>query len=328
MSTQLLGTSDFDTPEPKSASSISIPQEYYQRIFSGVKSIDNLLNGLVPGQVIALYAHRGCGKTTFLLQLSSLINSFNDFSSLYSTNEETIEQLAYTTKRIQAQHNIYISHNSYIEDVINYLPKYPIVIVDSLSGISTKQKNIRHSDAQVYALQQLYKNAKIHKTIVFFTLHMSKNKKVAIGKTAIEHIADTVLKLDTFEEHRINNGRKITVEKNRMGSTGEVCITIDKTGFDFTNIIEDKTGNEVKEEDIANSINIIKNTQKTRMANIETDVILKIAKENGKITYDHLRNIANNDIQIFERLERRIKSLVKMGILEKTSPGEFIYINQ
>lgn len=324
----LLGTSEFDTPTPINVTNISIPQEFYRRCYCGVKSIDNLFNGFVPGQVIGLYAHRGCGKTTFLLQLSSLINSFNNTSSLYVTNEETVEQLAYTSRRIQALHNIYLSHNSFIEDIIHYLPKYPIVILDSLSGVTTKNKQIRYHDVQTYALQQLYKNAKIHKTIVFFTLHMSKNRKVAIGKTAIEHIADAIFKLDAFEEKNINNGRRITVEKNRMGSIGEISVTIDQSGFDFTNVLSDKTTNDIKEEDINKSAIAMKETQKNRIITQETEEILKIAKTNGKINYNDINELANSNIQIFERLERRIKSLVKMGILEKIGPGEFVYNNK
>lgn len=318
-SSQLLGTTEFDTETPQSISTITIPEEFYNRIYSGIKIIDNLFNGFVPGQVIGLYAQRGCGKTTFMLQLSSSINSFNRNSSLFISCEETIQQIAYTANRVQAINSIFVAHKSYIEDIIPQFSLYPVICIDSLSGLSTKQ-SINKTDVPVFVLQQIYREAKKNKNVIFFTLHMSKNKQTSIGKTAIEHIADTIFRISHFEEKQINNGRKITVEKNRMGSVGEICITIDQQGFDFTNILSDKTTNNVTEK-ILEQINDKKNQQKVH----EIEKLIDLAKKNKKITYNDLNIIASGDVQMFDRLERRIKSLIKMGILEKDNNGEFIY---
>ncbi|MCS7317584.1 MAG: hypothetical protein NZZ41_04635 [Candidatus Dojkabacteria bacterium] len=316
----LLGSNEFDNLQPELLGNVQVPDEYYNRFFTGIPVLDNLFNGFVMGQVCTVSAYRGSGKTTFLMQLSVLLNTFNNVSTLFSSNEETLQQLAFTAKRISAVDNIYASHNSFVEDILPKFSEYKIIVIDSLSGLWTKNEEINSSDVSLYCLQNIYRLAKKNKNIVFLTLHMSKNKKVSIGKSALEHIVDTVIRIEPVEENEADTngkGRKLIVEKNRMGSVGELWITLEKFGFDFTNVLRDDTKNNVDSSKSSSS-------QKQRQE--DHAKIQEILKRQGKITNSDLTILSKNDPRVFERFERLLKTLEKMGSITKVGK-EYYSVN-
>lgn len=302
----------WESKGPRKLGQVAIPDEYYNRIYTGIDAIDNLFNGFIPGQVITLGAGRGTGKTTLLMQLSQAITDKygNQVRTLYLSNEEDITQLAFTAERINAQ-GIDADNVSFVEDVVDVMKKYRFVVVDSLAGLQTRNEEVNKSDTKVYAIQQIYRAAKQYKSVVFLIQHMAKGGKVALGKAAVEHTADACIKMANLDPEDFPRGKKIVVEKNRMGNSGELWIKMEKSGFDFENPIEDKTGNDKDSRP--------QGGQRAEKKSREMQNLVDFMKQSGSIKEANLTGWAQlpNDPTGYDRTIRLLKSLVKMGKVAK-----------
>lgn len=303
----------WESKGPQKLGAVTIPDEYYNRVYTDIAPIDNLFNGFIPGQVLLLGAGRGTGKTTFLMQLSQAIgDKYGDaVKPLYLSNEEDITQLAFTAERINAQ-GIDADNCSYVEDVIAYMKKYRFIAVDSLAGMLTRDESVGKSDVEVHCIQQIYRAAKQHKTTMFLIQHMAKGGKVALGKSAIEHTADAVIKMHNLDPEDFPRGKKIVVEKNRAGSCGELWLRMEKAGFDFTDPIDDKTGND---KDARPQQGGARAERKSR----EMQNLIDFMKQQGQIKEADITKMPTlpSDPTAFDRTVRLLKSLVKMGKIAK-----------
>ena len=82
----------------KSSDTVTISEHLLNRVKTNIPKIDKVLNGgFVKGQVFALIAEAGTGKTTMLL--GALANMPN-VKSAYLSGEECEEQLALNCQRI------------------------------------------------------------------------------------------------------------------------------------------------------------------------------------------------------------------------------------
>lgn len=297
---------------PQKLGKVAIPDEYYNRIYTGIDAIDNLFNGFIPGQVILLGAGRGTGKTTLLMQLSQAITDKygSHVKTLYLSNEEDITQLAFTAERINAQ-GIDADNVSYVEDVIASMKKFQFIVVDSLAGLQTRDESVNKSDVEVYCIQQIYRAAKENKCVMFLIQHMAKGGKVALGKAAIEHTADACIKMANLDPEDFPRGKKIVVEKNRMGNSGELWIKMEKSGFDFDNPIEDKTGNDKDARP--------QGGQRAEKKSREMQNLIDYMKQQGTIKEVDLTKWSQlpSDPTGFDRTVRLLKALCKMGKVAK-----------
>lgn len=297
---------------PRKLGQVAIPDEYYNRIYTGIDAIDNLFNGFIPGQVITLGAGRGTGKTTLLMQLSQAITDKygSHVKTLYLSNEEDITQLAFTAERINAQ-GIEADNVSYVEDVIKLMKDYQFVAVDSLAGLQTRDDSVNKTDVEVHCIQQIYRAAKENKCVVFLIQHMAKGGKVALGKAAVEHTADACIKMANLDPEDFPRGKKIVVEKNRMGNSGELWVKMEKSGFDFENPIEDKTGNDKDQRP--------QGGQRAEKKSREMQNLIDYMKQQGTIKEVDIVKMPTlpQDPTAFDRTVRLLKSLVKMGKVAK-----------
>jgi len=303
---------------PRRLCDVEIPQEYYNRISTGLEALDNLFNNFVPGMVVTVGAGRGAGKTTLLLQLAQAVTiKYNGrVKTLFATNEEAIEQLAFTAERIGAT-EVDADNISTVEDIIAIMPKYRVLVVDSLAGLHTSNTEINKSDVEVYAIQQIYKAAKVNKCVVFLVQHMCKGGKLAMGKTAVEHTADACIKIFNMEEKDFGPGaKKIVVDKNRFGGSGELLIRMSASGFDLENPIADCSS---KDNQTSRSQGGVAGGQRAEQKVKETNNLLDFIKSRGQITEKDLGawDGLPDDPTAFDRHLRLIKSLVKMGKLIK-----------
>jgi predicted ATP-dependent serine protease len=293
---------------PRKLGQVSIPDEYYNRIYTGIDPIDNLFNGMIPGQVFLLGAGRGTGKTTFLMQVSQAVaDKYGDsVKPLYLSNEEDVTQLAFTAERINAQ-GIDADNVSFVEDVVKYMRNYRFIVIDSLAGLLTRDETVNRSDVEVHCLQQIYRAAKEYKTTVFAIQHMAKGGKVALGKSAVEHTADAVVKMFNLDPEDFPRGKKIVVEKNRGGSCGELWIKMEKSGFDFANPIDDKTGNDKDARP--------QGGQRAEKAAAEMTNLVEFLKQRGTIKEIDLVgwNKLPSDPTALDRHSRLLKKMVKFG---------------
>jgi predicted ATP-dependent serine protease len=298
---------------PRKLGQVAIPDEYYNRIYTGIDPIDNLFNGFIPGQVLLLGAGRGTGKTTLLMQLSQAITDKygSHVKTLYLSNEEDITQLAFTAERINSQ-GIEADNVSYVEDVIASMSKYQFVAVDSLAGLQTRDDAVNKSDVEVHCIQQIYRAAKQNKCVVFLIQHMAKGGKVALGKSAIEHTADACIKMMNLDPEDFPRGKKIVVEKNRMGNSGELWIKMEKAGFDFDNPIDDKTGNDKDNRPQQGGA-------RAERAAAEMNALVEFIKARGTVKELDLVSWKElpRDPTALDRMSRLMKKLVKYGKLVK-----------
>lgn len=297
---------------PRKLGQVDVPDEYYNRIYTDVAAIDNLFNGFIPGQVFVLGANRGCGKTTFLMQLSQAITDKykGEVKPLYLSNEEDITQLAFTAERINTQ-GIDADNCSFVEDVINHMKSFRFIVVDSLAGLQTRDETVNKSDVEVYCIQQIYRAAKQHKTTVFLIQHMAKGGKVALGKSAVEHTADAVVKMFNLDPEDFPKGKKIVVEKNRAGSCGELWLRMEKAGFDFTDPIDDKTGNDKDTRPQGGA--------RAEKAAAEMNNLVEFLKQKGTIKEIDLVswNKLPSDPTALDRHSRLLRKMVKFGKIVK-----------
>lgn len=63
----------------------------YKGIFTGIKQLDELTNGLRPGALISLEGKEGCGKTAFALQMMGHIANYNKVAYI---TDKSIDEIA------------------------------------------------------------------------------------------------------------------------------------------------------------------------------------------------------------------------------------------
>ena len=299
---------------PRKLGQVEVPDEYYNRIYTDIEVIDNLLNGMIPGSVVTIGASRGCGKTTFLMQLSQAITDKYDgrVKTLYLSNEEDITQLAFTAERIGTQ-GIEADNCTFVEDVIGAMDKYNFIVVDSLAGLQTRNESVNKNDIEMYSIQNIYRKAKQTKTVVFLVQHMTKagtkgNNLVAAGKCGIEHTADACIKMAILDQEEFPRGRKIIVDKNRMGSCGEVWLEMGKDGFNFQAPINDKSGNDKDARPQQGG-------QRAEKAAAEMSNLVEFLKHRGTIKEIDLVgwNKLPSDPTALDRHSRLLRKMVKFG---------------
>ena len=215
------------------AGSVIVPDEYFNRMSSGIETIDNLFStGILPGSVTTIAAKHGTGKTQFCLQLLNALQEKGNKVG-YVSNEESIEQLAFTCRRINTP-AVPIANASTVKEVKELMQGLNVIVIDSFSKLRVDgETKVRAIERCI--LDTIIGEAKRTKCAVFFIMHLTKMGQVR-GSSLIEHDVDATLfiKHNTEEDQPDNGQRKIYFEKNRFGSPNEVVVTLTAKGYDFT----------------------------------------------------------------------------------------------
>lgn len=211
---------DFQT-----ANSIIIPSEFFNRIKTNNEALDSLFgDGILPGSVTTLSAKAGTGKTQFCLQLLQLLQI--DYNVGYISNEESVEQLAFTSKRINTT-DVPVKGFKTAQDVVKCIAGRDLLIVDSFSKIEGLD-NMRARQVEKYALDMIIENAKKHKCAVILITHNTKGGQ-SKGSSLVLHDPDANMFIETVEEDpRL---RRIWFDKNRFGSPSEIYLEMTSTGY-------------------------------------------------------------------------------------------------
>lgn len=196
-----------------------------QRISTGMNESDRLLGGgLVPGSLTLVGGDPGIGKSTLLLQLSSLLSQKGQ-KVLYVSAEESLEQITLRARRLQIDsEGLYIfpeAHFERIREAITEI-KPNVLIIDSIQIVYKSDiPSIPGSVTQVREIaQELMHIAKGEMIATFIIGHVTKSGEIA-GPRLLEHLVDTVL---YFEGDRQNDYRLIRSVKNRFGPTDEIAV--------------------------------------------------------------------------------------------------------
>jgi DNA repair protein RadA/Sms len=209
--------------EPKLLSQIELST--VERLKSNINEFDRVLGGgIVPGMLILIGGDPGIGKSTLLLQVSSLLSSSAN-KVLYVTGEESAQQIKLRADRINIKtDNLYIlseCNMSYIfTQIENLMPQ--MVVIDSIQTVympevSSSPGSVSQIRECTTALMYLAKGKSIP---IFVVGHVTKEGSIA-GPKVLEHIVDTVLYFEGDEQYTYRILRTI---KNRFGSTNEIGV--------------------------------------------------------------------------------------------------------
>ncbi|PIY71908.1 DNA repair protein RadA [Candidatus Roizmanbacteria bacterium CG_4_10_14_0_8_um_filter_33_9] len=189
---------------------------------TGSFEFDRVLDdGILPGEVILLTGEPGVGKSTLLLQ------SFQTFSTVYISGEESAEQVRDRAERLHIDLNrFYFSNEGQVEGIIEAFKqlktKPEVIIIDSIQTVYSK--TIETPAGSINQIKEsaniLIKFAKQEQIAVVLIGHITKDGDIAGPKT-LEHAVDCVL---NFEGEKISQYRILRTTKNRFGGIDEIGI--------------------------------------------------------------------------------------------------------
>lgn len=209
--------------EPQKLSEVTHVTE--ERVKTGIGELDRVLGGgIVNGSLVLVGGDPGIGKSTLLLQMSSILAG-KDYSVLYISGEESLQQIKMRADRLEqpCEKLLLLSETSLdaVEMVIEQL-KPQIVIIDSIQTMF--REDIAASPGSVSQVREttasLLRIAKGMGISIFIVGHVTKEGVVA-GPRVLEHMVDTVL---YFEGDNAVSYRILRAVKNRFGSTNEIGV--------------------------------------------------------------------------------------------------------
>ncbi len=207
--------------EPKLLSQIELSTT--ERLKSNLNEFDRVLGGgIVPGMLILIGGDPGIGKSTLLLQVSSLLSSNK---ILYVTGEESAQQIKLRADRLNVKtDNIYILPECNMSHILTHIENLmpQMVVIDSIQTVympevSSSPGSVSQIRECTTALMYLAKGKSIP---IFVVGHVTKEGSIA-GPKVLEHIVDTVLYFEGDEQYTYRILRTI---KNRFGSTNEIGV--------------------------------------------------------------------------------------------------------
>ena len=236
------------TNEFTQVSKVVIPDTYFHRFKTGKDEIDEIFGaeGFIPGSTFTIAAPPGSGKTTVLLQTLEFLQQSGK-RTVYISGEETVQQLAFTCKRINVEY-VSVANMTIIEDIFDAVSvnKIDMIVLDSLPSMRSREK-IHGKRLEEYLSNYICTKAKELECVVVIVMHMTKMGTYK-GTTLLPHSVDCniLMKCNTDDV----NVREFNVTKNRFGALCETAFRMTSVGFDFTKVVI----NEEEEDECENSV--------------------------------------------------------------------------
>lgn len=179
--------------------------------FKDFNAILSSSNGFIDGQMIALGACPGVGKST----LSTVIASSD---TLYISSEENWNQVNNRTLRVNPNCSMDILSTTSFDEVCDAIRNTDkkLIIIDSLNSI---EFGVGYSTTARFA-SELTDLIKEYNKICIMICQVSKNGEIA-GMQSLIHVVDTVLHMERSE---ISSNIILTSSKNRFGEIGSIAV--------------------------------------------------------------------------------------------------------
>jgi len=194
---------------------LPLPVAEFNRVLGG---------GLVSGSLVLIGGEPGIGKSTLLLQISTLM-ALAWGNVVYVSGEETLHQTKLRAERLGVKgEKLYLLAETDLDVILNQIEQLSpkLVVVDSIQAVYLPElETVPGSITQVRECTlRLMRWAKLNEVPVFITGHVTKEGAIA-GPRVLEHIVDVVLYLEgePFSAYRL-----LRSVKNRFGSTSEVGV--------------------------------------------------------------------------------------------------------
>ncbi|KQC14775.1 MAG: hypothetical protein APR63_05200 [Desulfuromonas sp. SDB] len=197
----------------------------YHREQSSNSEFDRVIGGgFIKGSALLLSGEPGIGKSTLILQIAAGISQ-RGLKVFYISGEESLNQLALRTKRLNLEHSgIRFCTGNNIQEIINQaeleLPQ--VLVIDSVQTMF--HPGLESPTGSVSQVRKISEDlcifARAHNLTVFLIGQVTKSGDLA-GPRSLEHLVDVVLSLegDRKQEYRI-----LRAVKNRYGSTDEIGV--------------------------------------------------------------------------------------------------------
>ena len=305
--------------------SVKVDPLLRQGIKSFIPHIDNLFGKLIPGQVIAATGTPGSGKTTFFMGLLSLIAhglpedreytddellgvNFEPKTCAYISAEERIDFLKDKTDRFGID-NIFLANESTIEGVEELIRnnELDVVVIDSLQALSSKYVDGETKTIK-YAGNVLTKVAKDTNTVVIVICHSTTTGRIK-GGSKFPHQCDTEMKIIRLG----GDVRQIMTEKNRMGQTGDIGLSMGANGYDFYTLHK-VTGTDQSSE--------VKSESGVWKEAIVDQI--RLADQDG-MDFSELSKLCDDEGMDLGKAERLMRELVASGELSRTGTRRHNY---
>jgi predicted ATP-dependent serine protease len=281
------------------ACDVTIPDIFNRRFKTNEPGLDFVFGGegFLPGMSFTFAAPAGSGKTTMLLQTLELLEKTNK-KTAYISGEETIQQLAFTCKRLGVK-NVSVANMTVIEDIFDAVKKngFEMIILDSLPSI-TSRKKLRGRALEEYLSNYITSHAKELECVIGIILHMTKDNKFK-GSTLLPHSVDANFMM--FKSKDDPTIREIEAVKNRFGICAFSNFRMTESGFSFVPV-------EVDEE----------STKKKTKSETYKEEIMKVVNEKGTITLQ----IATQVLKCSLKAQQTLRDLTLQGKLTKEGRGQ------
>ena len=196
-----------------------------QRLLTGMDEFDRVLGGgIVSDSVILIGGEPGVGKSTLLLEVSSVLSEKGK-KVLYYSGEESAIQIKLRAERLKIHaDNVFLFTIGTLEDLQHHVKelKPDFLILDSIQTITSKKSHALGGTVSFlrYVTAAIIELAKRNNITVFIIGHITKEGQLAGPKT-LEHMVDAVL---YFQGEMQTDIRLLRAEKNRFGPVNEIGI--------------------------------------------------------------------------------------------------------
>ena len=211
---------------------VPIPESFFNRLKTDNEVVDEMFGGIdnpgiLPGSTMTLIAKQGAGKSVLSLTLGEMLTN-KGYGVVYATGEESIEQIAYNSKRLNIE-NLKVGVVNGVGDILNTMENHDFLIVDSFQTLRTTE-DLTGNKKTKYLVDNLVSHAKNKECSTLFIVQETTSGEMR-GGNMLAYAVDVnmrILKNPENEEQRL-----IETYKNRFGPCFTTLSGFGKSGYEF-----------------------------------------------------------------------------------------------